>query len=201
MDYEAALFQRLRQGDAAAVAEFGESKRPQLSAYVAHHLGAALRAKVEPDDVVQEALLRSVQNAQLFATTERDPFGVLCHLAEQAIIDAHRKLIDAQKRAAGREVPLQGGTPHSDGGGIIDLLVASMTSASAAFSRNQRELRMWEALDTLPEDQREALRLRYVDGLPTKEIALRLHKTDGAIRVMLTRSLDKLQHLLGQSGA
>ena len=56
---------------------------------------------------------------------------------------------------------------------------------------------MWDALGSLPEDQREALRLRYVDGLPTKDIAQRLRKTDGAVRVMLTRSLDKLQQILG----
>jgi len=37
-----------------------------------------------------------------------------------------------------------------------------MTSASAAFSRNQKELRLMEALDGLPEEGREALRLRYI---------------------------------------
>ena len=56
---------------------------------------------------------------------------------------------------------------------------------------------MFAALDQLPEDHREALRLRYLEGLPSKEIAQRLKKSDGAIRVMLTRSLAKLQTLLG----
>ena len=39
-------------------------------------------------------------------------------------------------------------------------------------------------------------RLRYVEGLPSKEIASRLQKSDGATRVLLTRSLAKLQELL-----
>jgi DNA-directed RNA polymerase specialized sigma24 family protein len=34
-------------------------------------------------------------------------------------------------------------------------------------------------------------------GLPSKEIAQKLGKTDGAVRVMLSRSLGKLQELLG----
>ena len=102
-----------------------------------------------------------------------------------------------QKRDAGREVPLgspSGDTAHA---GLIDLLVVSMTTATQAFSRNQRELHLLEALAKLPADQREALRLRYVEGLPSKEIATRLGKSDGAVRVMLTRSLGQLQQLLG----
>jgi RNA polymerase sigma-70 factor, ECF subfamily len=41
------------------------------------------------------------------------------------------------------------------------------------------------------------LRLRYVDNLATKEIAVKIGKTDGAVRVMLTRCVAKLQKLLG----
>ncbi len=77
------------------------------------------------------------------------------------------------------------------------MLVASMTSASQAFSRDQKQLRMLTALEQLPEENREALRLRYLEGMASKQIAEKLGKTDGAIRVMLTRSLAKLQQILG----
>ncbi|MCA9135032.1 MAG: sigma-70 family RNA polymerase sigma factor, partial [Planctomycetales bacterium] len=42
----------------------------------------------------------------------------------------------------------------------------------------------------------EALRLRYLVGLPSKEVAGRLGKTDGAVRVMLSRGLGRLQQLM-----
>lgn len=198
-DIPADLLLRLRRADPSAVADFAESRRPQLTAYIDRQLGPTLKSKLEPEDILQETLLRAVKHAQLFTPAERDPFGVLCHLAQECIVDAHRKYVEAQKRAAGREVPIHGGGGSSrSGGGLIDLIVASITTPSAAFSRGQREIRVDDAIRTLPEDQREALRLRYVDGLPTKEIAQRLNKTDGAVRVMLTRSLDKLQQLLGE---
>jgi RNA polymerase sigma-70 factor (ECF subfamily) len=38
--------------------------------------------------------------------------------------------------------------------------------------------------------------MRYVENLPSKQIAEKLKKTDAAVRVMLTRSLKKLQELL-----
>ena len=71
-----------------------------------------------------------------------------------------------------------------------------MTTPSQAFSRDQKQLRMLAALDTLPDEQREALRLRYLIGLPSKEIAQKLGKSDGAVRVMLSRGLSRLQDLL-----
>ena len=80
------------------------------------------------------------------------------------------------------------------------MLVASMTSASQAFSRNQKEIRLLAALEKLPAEHREALRLRYLEDMPSKQIAERLGKTDGAVRVMLTRSLAKLQEIFEAEG-
>ena len=58
-------------------------------------------------------------------------------------------------------------------------------------------MRMLTALEQLPEEHREVLRLRYLEGMPSKQIADKFGKSDGAIRVMLTRSLAKLQQVLG----
>jgi RNA polymerase sigma-70 factor, ECF subfamily len=193
---EEPLVQRLRQGDSQALAEFIENHRRQLLAFIERCLGTALRGKVEPQDVLQEtavSALRALPDARL---ADRDPFGWLCQMAEQRIIDAHRKFFGAQKRAANREVPLNAPTGGEGPAELIDLLVASITSPSMAFSRDQRHIRLSDALSSLPAETREALRLRYADGLPTKEIALKLGKSDGAIRVMLTRSLARLQQIL-----
>ena len=48
----------------------------------------------------------------------------------------------------------------------------------------------------LNDEQREILRLRFVEGLPTKDIADRIGKSDGAIRVTLTRTVAHLQEIL-----
>ena len=143
---------------------------------------------------VSAEALRALPDTDL---TDRDPFGWLCQIAERRIIDAHRRFFGAQKRDAAREVPL--GSPGGDTqhAAIIDLLVASMTSASQVLSRNQREVKLYSGLAALPEEQREALRMRYLEGLPSKEIAARLGKTDGAVRIMLTRALGRLQEILG----
>jgi RNA polymerase sigma-70 factor (ECF subfamily) len=174
---------------------FIEDRRPQLLAYIRKHLGTALGQKVEADDILQEVTLDALRRAGELAATDRDPFGWLCQIAEHRLIDVHRKLFGAQKRDAGREVGLD--APGDDTRTpLVDMLVASITTPSQAFSRDQKEFQLQEVLATLPEETREALRLRYVEGLATKEIAARLGKSDGAVRVLLTRSLNRLQELM-----
>jgi len=189
---------RIHQRDTQALADFLAAHRPQLMAFIERQLGSALRRKIEPDDVFQETSAEAVRALPAAELGDRDPFSWLCQIAERRIIDLHRRFFGAKKRDAAREVSL-GSSSGSDTqpAGLINLLVASLTTPSQAFSRSAREARLLEALDKLPEEQRTALRLRYIDDLPSKQIAERLGKTDAAVRVMLTRSLKKLHELLG----
>jgi RNA polymerase sigma-70 factor, ECF subfamily len=53
-----------------------------------------------------------------------------------------------------------------------------------------------EALDELPESQRNAVELRVVDGLEYEEVAAALGTTPGAARVRVARGLGQLRHRL-----
>ena len=123
--------------------------------------------------------------------SNRNPFDWVCQVARRRIVDAARMYKGTNKRALDREVPLAPG--DSSRAGFIGMLIASITSPSQAFSRDQREFRLQAAIDKLPEESQQALRMRYVESLPSKEIAERMGKSDGAVRVLLTRSLKKLQ--------
>jgi RNA polymerase sigma-70 factor (ECF subfamily) len=194
------LAAQVRARDSDALGRFIETNRWRLMAFIERQLGGALRRKVEPDDIFQETSADAVRALPEMDLTGRDPFSWLCQIAERRIVDAHRRFFGAQKRDAAREVSLgqqRGGTSNV---GLIDLLVASMTTPSQAFSRNVREARLTDAISKLPEEQREALRMRYVENLPSKQIAEKLGKSDAAVRVMLTRSLKKLQTILLEDG-
>src|SRR6266404_4965767 len=146
-----------RPTDAAAMGQFIESRRPQLLAYIRNHLGTALGQKVEPDDVLQEVTLEALRRAGELAGTDRDPFGWLCQIAEYRLIDIHRKFFSTQKRAAGREVGLDAPGNDTRRTPLINMLVASITSPSQAFSRDQKEFQLQQDLATLPEESRDAL--------------------------------------------
>lgn len=190
------LADRLRRGEAEALAELLETQRTALLSHIERHMGTALRGKVEPQDVFQEVGIEALRRLKESDLSWRDPYGWLCRLAEWRIVDAHRRYFGAQKRSGDLEVPLNAVDAATSRKALIDLLVVTMTTPSQAFSREQRYLRLEEALASLPHEQREALRLRYFEGLPTKEIAQKLGKSDGAVRVMLSRALKRLPELL-----
>jgi RNA polymerase sigma-70 factor (ECF subfamily) len=188
------LADRLRRRDPSALAGFVEGRRPALLAFIEHRLGSTLRGKLEPQDILQEVAIKALRELPQADFTARDPFAWLCHLAEQCIVDSHRHFA-AGKRAAGREMP--GNVPAGEGSqDFIALLSASMTTPTQAVVRNERQQRLMKVLAGLPEEHRDALRLRYSEGLPTKEVARRLNKTDVATRVLLTRLVQRLQELL-----
>jgi RNA polymerase sigma-70 factor, ECF subfamily len=193
------LAERIRSGDTQALAAFIEARQPQLLVFIERRMSDRLRKKVEAEDILQELTVASLNSLSEVELGDRDPFSWLCQQAERRIIDTHRHHFGAQKRAAHSEVGIHAPAGGSEEREIADLLSASMTSASKAFSRKQKEFHMLAALDQLPADARDALRLRYIEGLPSKEIAEQLGKTDGATRVLLSRSLNKLHELLAQN--
>ena len=168
------LLERIRSREPDALAQYVELNRRPLMAFIERQLGSALKKKVDAEDIFQEVTIDAVRSLAEVKLGDREPFSWLCQIAEHRIIDAHRRFFGTQKRDAAREVSL--GTPGGDADkpGLINMLVRTMTTPSQAFSRNARELNLLEAIDQLPRDQQEALRLRYVEGLPSKEIALRL---------------------------
>jgi RNA polymerase sigma-70 factor (ECF subfamily) len=59
---------------------------------------------------------------------------------------------------------------------------------------------MLEAFDTLADDQREALRLRVIDGLGYGEVAARLGCAEAAARQRVSRGLRRIALVLQQRG-
>ena len=190
------LLAGISKGDVDSLARFLEVNQKPLMAFISRRLGDALRKKVEVEDIFQDVSAECIRTITPEWPGDREPFSWLCHVAERKIVDAHRHHFAAQKRDAGRERALEARTPGGEEVGMVNMLVKSMTTPSAAFSRNAREVRLQDALQQLKEDQREAIRLKYIENKPSKEIAELLGKSDAAVRVMLTRTMKQLHEIM-----
>ncbi|MEQ9409224.1 MAG: sigma-70 family RNA polymerase sigma factor [Fuerstiella sp.] len=192
------LLKGISEGNVETLAAFLDVNQKQLMAFISRRLGDGLRKKVEVEDIFQEVSAEAVRTLTPEWPGDREPFSWLCHLSERKIVDAHRHHFEAQKRDAGKERALEGRSSGGQDIGLVNMLVKSMTTPSAAFSRNAREVRLQDALRQLKDDQREAVRLKYIENKPSKEIAEALGKTDAAVRVMLTRTMKQLHEILAE---
>lgn len=191
---------RVRHGDVEALGEFALLHKGKLMASLERKVGSGLRRKVDLEDIFQETVARAVKDIGQVDFGNQDPLGWLYHVMDRQIVDLHRYHFEAKKRSANREVSADRPVSGSGGDerGFADLLVASMTSPSAAVSRDMRLMRVYSALEGLSEEMRSAVRWRYLDNLPSQTIAEKLGKTDAATRVLLSRAIRKLQEALAE---
>jgi RNA polymerase sigma-70 factor (ECF subfamily) len=182
------------RGDATARGQLLELYRPRLRQMVAVRLDRRLTARVDPSDVVQEALLDAAARLDDYLRDRPLPFHAwLRWLAADRLADAHRRHVGADRRSVRREEPPAGGT-----GGIVDRLAVSLSSPSAGLRRRESGERVRAALGRLAERDREVLTLRYLEGLSTVEAAGVLGVSEGAVKVRLLRAMRRLRDLLDE---
>ena len=187
----------IAEGDTAALGRYLDRCRPLILKHIVRRMGPALRKVTEPEDIYQEVSISAIRALSRTDLAGRDPFRWICELAERRIVDSHRYHYQAGKRDRKKEVALQNGASHDGKAVLIDVLALSVTTASQACLRDARRLELQAAIATLPSLQQDALRMRYLEGRPTREISQRLGKTDGAIRVLISRTLRKLRDEIG----
>jgi RNA polymerase sigma-70 factor (ECF subfamily) len=79
-------------------------------------------------------------------------------------------------------------------------LAAEQSSPSVRAERNEELQRLAEALEKLPESQRQAIELHYLQGQSLAEVAAHLGRTKPAIGGLLRRGLDALRASMNPKG-
>jgi RNA polymerase sigma-70 factor (ECF subfamily) len=59
--------------------------------------------------------------------------------------------------------------------------------------RNEHQVHLAQALERLPDDYREVIVLRHIEGLSHEQIAKRMNRNTGAIRMLWVRALARLR--------
>lgn len=144
----------------------------------------ATRAKLDPDDLVQDTLLVAYARRHQFrGHTPAEFRGWLRRILASRLSHAIRHF--HQTRARADDVPLG------------DLSVTgSGTSPSRGAARREVVAGVRDALTRLPDDYRLVLVLREQHGLSFAEIADRLSRSENAVRKLWPRALVALRQLV-----
>ena len=176
-----------------------EAYRDYLHLLARLHLGARIRAKLDASDVVQQAILHAHERrAQFRGGTEGEWLAWLRAILANALAAAARRFA-TEARDLGRERSLEADLDLSSSR-LEGMLAADQSSPSERAERNEEVLRLAEALDGLPEAQRQAVELHYLRGWSLAEVAEHLGRGKSAVAGLLHRGLEQLRILMREPG-
>jgi RNA polymerase sigma-70 factor (ECF subfamily) len=206
------LLRKAGQGDQAAREQLLVRHQGRLRRMIAYRLDPRLTARVDPSDVVQEALADASRKLSDYLKRRPLPYYPwLRQLALERLLKLHRRHIQAQKRSVTRE---EVGTPPLPDESALELAERLLPGESRApgegslgrgldtgqpmarILREELRNRVQSALAKLGARDREVLVLRHLEQLSSREMAAVLETTEGALRVRHLRALRRFRNLL-----
>lgn len=190
------LVARARAGDATALSDLLALHQGALLRMVELRFEPALRGRLEPADVVQEALAEAARRFPEWIAQSTYPLHVWMRLlTAQSLAQVRRRHLGAQARDVQREVGLAQGAGVSTAY-AVNLLIASQTSPTEAARREELRARVLEAFEQLEAADREILSLRHFEGLSNEDAALELGIEPAAASKRYVRALQRLRPVL-----
>jgi RNA polymerase sigma-70 factor (ECF subfamily) len=162
-----------------------------------------LRARFSPSDVVQETLLEAHRDFHQFRGQSGTEFlawlrQILVHnlmrLVEQHVL--------TEKRDVRREISLDrvAAALERSTARLEAVFVDQGASPSSDVQRREYTIVLADCLVELPEDYRDVLVLRHLKGLPFSEVAGQMDRSEGAVRMLWLRAVERLREMLETRG-
>lgn len=176
--------------------EILERYRSYLRLIARLHIPTELKGKLEPSDLVQDALVKALQHLDQFrGQSEAELAGWLRQILANTLANATRDQRRA-KRDVGREVSIAQQV-HDSSARIESLLVADQSSPSMAAARNEGLLQLAAAIESLPDGQREAVTLYHLQQWPIDKVAKQMEKSPAAVAGLIKRGLKQIREVMG----
>lgn len=157
-------------------------------------LDARLQAKVDLSGIVQQTLLEAHQAWSDVAEKDTAVQAAwVRRILANNLTDEARKWL-----AAARNIDLERSLEQSSVK-LADLLVAPHSSPSLKATQHETLAQMAEALLSLPDEQRQAVEMHHLRGIPLAQVAEKLQRSTGAVAALLYRAMQQLRSALASS--
>src|SRR5262249_50000403 len=148
-----------------------ERYRHYLTLLARVEIGRRLRSKADAADLVQETFLEAHRHFTAFHGVVEAQFAAwLRRILARTLANLVRRYLGTQGRAGRLERDLNAGLDRSSAA-LEGGLVAPCSSPSQQATTREQAVRLADALAALPDDYREVITLRHLQGLTFPEVA------------------------------
>lgn len=175
------LMERLGRGEDIALAHLVRRYQNDVFRFCLHYVKNVEQAK----ESAQETFLRIFTARKRFDTQRRFKPWMLCIARNLCLNELKRK-----KTVGMDQLEQYASSAREDSGVLLE--EAADSPAETLMAGERRQLLM-NALDALPDDAREIVKLRFFERLSARDIAEIVDSTEGAVRTRLHRVLRQLR--------
>ena len=185
-DSDESLMLRYRDGDVRAFELLVTRHRKALFNFILRFV----RDTAQAEDVTQETFLRLVKGADAYERQAKFTTW-LYTIARNLCVDASRR--GKHRKAASLDAPLS----DDDGAAsLLDLLPDGTAGVDRQAQSRELGLRLRQAIEALPDEQREIFLLREVADLQFNEIAKVIGCSENTVKSRMRYALEKLREAL-----
>ena len=181
------LVLRASAGDPDAVEDLAERYGSRVRTRIHRRIGPELRTRVDTDDIFQTTFFAAIRGLSSFTYRDEESFvRWLAQVSERKMLMAVRR-----HRAGRRDLRLE--WPIDE----VGELPGALTSPTQGAVRGELCAGIRQAVDSLPEPDREVVVLHSFDGLGFREVAERVGLSDmHAARHVFRRALKRMGEIL-----
>jgi RNA polymerase sigma-70 factor (ECF subfamily) len=193
IDETARLLRQVRSGDRQALGELLAGHREELRHGIELRMDRAMRSRVDPSDIVQEAQAEVLRRIGDYLQREPMPFHLwLRQLGYDYLLRIRRRHVEADCRTVHREMAL----PEASSVVLARDLLGSGGTPSQHVEKNELLARLNQAMADLADEDREVLLLRNYEGLSSQEVGQLLGIEAATVRKRHGRALIRLREAL-----
>ncbi len=192
------LLQRARLGNTEALGQILQLYRNYLTILATTQLDRRLRRRVSPSDLVQDAMLAAHGDFGKFrGSTERELLAWLRQILINCLHHVVETHLRAKMRDMRREISVEeiGATLDRSACNFTQMLADRGPSPSAPILQRERAVALADQLSRLPPHYRDVIVLRNLQGLSFDEVADRMDRKPGTVRMLWLRAIEKFKQI------
>ncbi|MEQ1827910.1 MAG: sigma-70 family RNA polymerase sigma factor [Pirellula sp.] len=188
------VIQKAQNGDAQSLGELLAVYRGYLIGIAVAKLDPRLRARCNPSDIVQETMLEAFRDFPQFrGELEREFLAWIRQILANNLARAVQTHLLANKRDVRREKQIGAASSGSRLEKQENWIAGKDASPSSVLQKKELLHNVLNRVAKLPPHYRDVLVLRHIEEMPFEEIATRLGKSSGAVRMIWLRALESLR--------